>query len=426
MVERAQEGFVVRNIHLGLSVRQAVVRADRSRRGRATTRDVERRATRIGGGGERWEFQARARRARENGRARGEGGKEIATRTSRAGALGAGESFDEEAARARRAATKAAANRGLELWWRAVKLPMYAVAWIPLLCAAALTYCQFGFVDWRHAGTLAAGATATVAWLNLSNDAFDSETNVDARKPESIVRLMDGNVRAVHAIAIGCLVGGAAALWSACEASGNPTSWRALVAAVALGYAYQGPPFRLSYKGLGEPLCFTAFGPLATVAFYIAMAGKAAGGAAVTVPAIVASVAILLGCTTAFILFTSHFHQEQGDRAAGKLSPVVRLGLPGALLVADNLIGAHYATIATLAAAGWLPYTAVFGLIITYPLARHIVDFAQDRADAGAIEDLFYTKYLAVRYHVVHGVLLALGVVAQRAFLSPDLFFAPL
>jgi 1,4-dihydroxy-2-naphthoate octaprenyltransferase len=165
---------------------------------------------------------------------------------------------------------------------------------------------------------------------------------------------------------------------------------------------------------------------LATVAFYIAMAGKAAGGAAVTVPAIVASVAILLGCTTAFILFTSHFHQEQGDRAAGKLSPVVRLGLPGALLVADNLIGAHYATIATLAAAGWLPYTAVFGLIITYPLARHIVDFAQDRADAGAIEDLFYTKYLAVRYHVVHGILLALGVVAQRAFLSPDLFFAPL
>ena len=261
--------------------------------------------------------------------------------------------------------------------------------------------------------------------MNLSNDAFDSETNVDARKPESIVRLMEGNVRAVHAIAIGCLVGGAVALWSACAASGNPTSWRALVAAVALGYAYQGPPFRLSYKGLGEPLCFTAFGPLATVAFYIAMAGKAAGGAAVTVPAIVASVAILLGCTTAFILFTSHFHQEQGDRAAGKLSPVVRLGLPGALLVADNLIGAHYATIATLAAAGWLPYTAVFGLIITYPLARHIVDFAQDRADAGAIEDLFYTKYLAVRYHVVHGVLLALGVVAQRAFLSPDLFFPP-
>lgn len=27
---------------------------------------------------------------------------------------------------------------------------------------------------------------------------------------------------------------------------------------------------RLSYKGLGEPLCFLAFGPLATSAFYLA------------------------------------------------------------------------------------------------------------------------------------------------------------
>ena len=43
-----------------------------------------------------------------------------------------------------------------------------------------------------------------------------------------------------------------------------------LTAAVACGYVYQGPPFRLSYKGLGEPLCFAAFGPLATGAFYLA------------------------------------------------------------------------------------------------------------------------------------------------------------
>ncbi|RWW20843.1 hypothetical protein GW17_00015029 [Ensete ventricosum] len=30
----------------------------------------------------------------------------------------------------------------------------------------------------------------------------------------------------------------------------------------------QCPPFRLSYQGLGEPLCFAAFGPFATTAFY--------------------------------------------------------------------------------------------------------------------------------------------------------------
>ena len=308
-----------------------------------------------------------------------------------------------------------------ELWRRAIKAPMYSVAWIPLACAAALTWCQFGRVGVANAVELVLGSTLVVAWLNLSNDAFDAATRVDEGKRESVVRLLGGNARVVHAVAAACLLLGMGLLWNACAAS----EWarRALGAAVALGYAYQGPPFRLSYKGLGEPICFVAFGPLATTAFYLAMANAVSATVVASAPAVVYATGVLVGCTTAFILFTSHFHQEEGDRAAGKLSPVVRLGLPGALLVADNVIGAHYATVATLAAAGWLPYTAVFALIATYPLARHIVDYSQAKAEAGQVSELFFSKYLAVRFHVIHGVALALGVVAQRAFLSPELFF---
>lgn len=36
----------------------------------------------------------------------------------------------------------------------------------------------------------------------------------------------------------------------------------------------QCPPFRLSYRGLGEPLCFAAFGPLATTAFYFSNSSR--------------------------------------------------------------------------------------------------------------------------------------------------------
>jgi 1,4-dihydroxy-2-naphthoate phytyltransferase len=308
------------------------------------------------------------------------------------------------------------------LWWRALKLPMYSVAWMPVMCAASLVYLKFGFVELWSAGECFLGSTLVIAWLNLSNDAFDASTNVDETKPESVVNLLGGKVGLVHGLAIGALVAGAGMLFAACRASGNSLSWKLLLAATAMGYAYQGPPFRLSYKGLGEPIAFTAFGPLATVAFYIALCGRASGGAPVVVTAAVSSVAVLLGCTTAFILFTSHFHQERGDRAAGKMSPIVRLGLPQALLLADNLVGAHYAMVATLAAAGWLPYTAVFGLVISYPVARHIVDYAQSKLDENDIDALFFTKYLAVRWHVIHGFALALGVVAQRLFLSPALF----
>ena len=35
-----------------------------------------------------------------------------------------------------------------------------------------------------------------------------------------------------------------------------------------LGYSYQGPPFRLGYKGLGEIISFITFGPIAVSASY--------------------------------------------------------------------------------------------------------------------------------------------------------------
>ena len=42
----------------------------------------------------------------------------------------------------------------------------------------------------------------------------------------------------------------------------------ALYTSIILTMCDSCPPFRLSYQGLGEPLCFAAFGPLATTAFY--------------------------------------------------------------------------------------------------------------------------------------------------------------
>jgi len=48
------------------------------------------------------------------------------------------------------------------------------------------------------------------------------------------------------------------------------------------------------------------------------------GYAAVTAAA--AAAAAVVGATTTSVLFCSHFHQIEGDAAAGKRSPLVRLG----------------------------------------------------------------------------------------------------
>lgn len=100
---------------------------------------------------------------------------------------------------------------------------------------------------------------------------------------------------------------------------------------------------RFSYKGLGEPLCFWAFGPLATTAFYLACsatsptaapAGAAVGGSLLAgVSDLVLLLSVVVGITTTVILFCSHWHQIQGDIAAGKMSPLVRWGTANACKV---------------------------------------------------------------------------------------------
>lgn len=110
---------------------------------------------------------------------------------------------------------------------------------------------------------------------------------------------------------------------------------------------------------MGEPLCFWAFGPLATTAFYLACSAGPSTGAAVPVAAgltaagagagaaaagesllagvseLVLLLSVLVGITTTVILFCSHWHQIEGDIAAGKMSPLVRLGTANACKVRE-------------------------------------------------------------------------------------------
>ena len=159
----------------------------------------------------------------------------------------------------------------------------------------------------------------------LSNDAFDAATGVDKTKRESVVNLTGGKKELVLAVANILLVAGVGILGTLIMGGGtDPRAAVMLAVSIACGYVYQGPPFRLSYKGLGEPLCFFAFGPLATSAFYLAMVQQQQQ--ATVIPPLLWALSVCVGITTTIILFCSHFHQIEGDMAAGKKSPLVRLG----------------------------------------------------------------------------------------------------
>ncbi|KAL6785723.1 hypothetical protein ACKKBF_B01390 [Auxenochlorella protothecoides x Auxenochlorella symbiontica] len=194
---------------------------------------------------------------------------------------------------------------------------MYSVGIMPILVSAAAVFATTGQADMLRTLGLCLSSILIIAWLNLSNDYFDSLTGVDTHKYESWVNITR-SPRTIFVTAHASLLAGAGMLFWLLSQSPAIAS-KMLYAAICCGYLYQGPPFRLSYQGLGEALCFVAFGPLAVNAFYLAQ-----GAPALSTQSCILSV--LVGVSTSAILFCSHFHQVKGDLAAGKRSPIVRLG----------------------------------------------------------------------------------------------------
>jgi 1,4-dihydroxy-2-naphthoate octaprenyltransferase len=214
-----------------------------------------------------------------------------------------------------------------------------------------------------------AGGFAAHLGANTVNDVFDYASGADrlAETRESKDYggsdvLVRGWMRPRAALALSfCLFAVAAACGAVLVAfSGWPVA--ALGAAgFLLAYFYVAPPVRYGYagRGLGEAAIFVAFGPLPVMGGYLVQTGTLAW------PPLVASLPPAFFTTA--ILFNHHFTHPEGDRAAGKISPVVALGPTRALRVSRLLIALGYLSIAAASAAGALPLLCLAGLA-TIPL----------------------------------------------------------
>ena len=299
------------------------------------------------------------------------------------------------------------ASERRQLWKAAIKWPMYAVAVMPVLLAAGWTYGRSGQLRIGPLLGFLLAAVLLLAWENLSNDVFDHDTGIDAAgKPHSVVQLTGRRSRvagwANAALLLGLLLMGLVA-WSS-----TPLVLVLVLLCCGIGYAYQGPPLRLGYQGLGEPLCWLAFGPLATAAALLAL-DPALGG----VPW---GPALELGSgpalATTLVLFCSHFHQVADDAAHGKRSPVVRLGTARAAALVPWFVALSLALQVLPVLLGIWPLTALLGLIGVPPavalsrlLERH----------HGTPARIAGSKFLALRFQSLSGLGLALGLALGRS-----------
>lgn len=284
-----------------------------------------------------------------------------------------------------------------KLWLAAIKPPMYSVAVMPMVVGSAIAYAETGQFNSGIFALFMLSAVLILAWENLSNDVFDAETGIDINKAHSVVNLTR-NRRLVFALANLCLGLGIAGIVAIALIQQDPTVLVLVLLCCGLGYLYQGPPFRLGYQGLGEVLCFFSFGPLAMGAAYYSQtqgwswASQLAG--------------VIVGLTTTLVLFCSHFHQVEDDLAAGKRSPIVRLGTKRGAALIPWTCGVVFAIVTLALLFGIFPlWTALIFASVTsaWRLSRHVTRFHDQPAR------VFNAKFFAIGFHFWSGVLLSLG-----------------
>ncbi|CAK7350513.1 unnamed protein product [Dovyalis caffra] len=300
------------------------------------------------------------------------------------------------------------------LIWRAIKLPIYSVALVPLTVGGAAAYLQNGIFSARRYFVLLVSSILIITWLNLSNDVYDFDTGADKNKKESVVKLVGSRSVAFVAAFSSLLLGFVGLAWTSIGA-GNVRALLFLACAIICGYVYQCPPFRLSYQGLGEPLCFAAFGPFATTAFYLLLGSTSLFDSEMSILPLTGTIlssSLLVGFTTTLILFCSHFHQVEGDKAVGKFSPLVRIGTERGSGVVKVAVATLYSLLIGFGLSRILPLTCILLCALTLPMGKLAVSFVEENyRDKGKI---FMAKYYCVRLHALFGAALAAGLVAAR------------
>ncbi|MEA5554071.1 2-carboxy-1,4-naphthoquinone phytyltransferase [Anabaena cylindrica UHCC 0172] len=286
-----------------------------------------------------------------------------------------------------------------KLWLAAIKPPMYSVAIMPIWVGSAVAFAETKVFNGVIFAVFMTAAILILAWENISNDVFDAETGIDQNKHHSLVNLT-GNKQLMFWLGNLCLGSGllgiiAIALWQQ-----DPTVIGIILLCCALGYMYQGPPFRLGYQGLGEILCFFAFGPLGMTAAYYSQTQTW------SITNLAASA--IVGIATSLVLFCSHFHQVKDDIAAGKKSPIVRLGTETGAKVLVWFTASIYPFTLLFVILNIFPIWTLLSFLslpYAYKLCSHVLE------NHNQPDKVNNCKFIAVKVHFLSCLLLGIGFV---------------
>lgn len=279
------------------------------------------------------------------------------------------------------------------LWsgfWQVSDPKIWIASTIPMGVGAAIAYSHRGSFSWPWFLIGVAVIYLLEIGKNAINEYIDYQSGVDRfvtpdkRTPFSGGKktIIDGKltlnenlVIGILTVAAGCLLGlyvvivrEFAVLWIG-------------LAGVFFALFYSLPPFKFSYRGLGELVVGITFGPLITTGTYLVQTH--------TVSLTVVLASLPLGFIIANVLWINQYPDYEADLKGGKMNGVVRLGREKGVAVYAALFGLAYLLLPVLALFDrnpfWLlPYLSLPLAVRAIKVARRHFDNIPELIEANA------------------------------------------
>jgi 1,4-dihydroxy-2-naphthoate octaprenyltransferase len=285
------------------------------------------------------------------------------------------------------------------LWWMGARPRTLGVGVVPVLVGAAAS---------SHPRLLPTiGALVVAASLqvgaNYANDYFDGVRGVDTGERLGPTRLTASGLvpaRAVLAAGAGCLF--LAAVVGAWLALATGVGWLILLGAAALGAAllYTGGPRPYAATGVVADLAVFGFFGLMAVVGTVAVQGAGVATEDWWAGAV-------MGLLAVSVLEANNLRDAVTDAAAGRHTLVVRLGDRTARVAYQVLVAAAGLVPLIGVALRQLPVPSLL-ILLALPGLLAPLRLVRDRSRAG--RGLAPLLPLTARFHLVAGVLLALGL----------------
>lgn len=287
----------------------------------------------------------------------------------------------------------------IQIWLLATRPKTLPAAAAPVIVGTAVAVSEQVFSLWPALAALL-GALFIQIGTNLANDVFDYKKGADTTDRLGPLRVTQAGLLTPREVLLGmwtvfglASLAGLYLIW----VGGWPIVVIGVLSIMA-GIAYTGGPFPFGYKGLGDLFVFIFFGLVAVCGTYYVQAG--------TISPVSVWTAVPMGFLTTNILVVNNLRDIDTDRAVGKKTLAVRLGVRGTQLEYLLLLMGSYVVPPLM----WLTGVSTPWVMLAWlsiPLAVSL--WRQILAEKGRALNVALAG--TARLELVYGVLLSVGLI---------------